>query len=381
MEIILLSIYFGVLLLYIYFGVLIAYIVALIIIFYLIVGLTKNRSWAGWITCIAAIYPLASCIVQDKREKEERVKFKQEMVEEAHRRRNNLLQACKTESKMTVYQKIPAQSGIFIEGEEIDRFKNVIPTRFVSEKERAEMTWQLSELQKQCQYDEYNCRAQYKVPISWAVQSLHEPDIMKMSNAAFLQKISYRTASSNEWLKKYEAYLDKEQKVNTYGEVIIDSLRGLGVNGTKKWWRQSGLEHVAKLSDSQYDERQDNDIIDIRSFRIYAPYRLARYDVSTVADRQKGIRRGRIALEEISSNRVLSEYIGFEVVPYVNVHNPRQSGSLNCFSDDKNWNEYMKYGDSYRALSSSDEDIVFEHFFNHAVDKTRKAKIEKNVYP
>lgn len=283
-------------------GYVIAYIVALIIIFHFIDGLTKNRSWAGWITCIAAIYPLASYIVKDKIEKEERVKLQQEWMQEAHRRRNNLLQACKTESKMTVYQKIPEKSDIFFERDSVD---NGIPGQSVPHPEAAEMKFELRKLIEKCKNTEgkssESCYEQFEWSITW--HSYFKDTIQRYANTDFVYEVP-----------------------------IIED--------------------------------------DSKTYH-FTPYRFIVEDISSITDRQNGIRRGKMLLKNIKNNQIVSEYIGFEVVPYGTTTGASHS-AVNCFSDDKEWNEHIQNGDSNRALSSGDDGAVFEHFFNHAVDKSKK---------
>ncbi|QMT32371.1 hypothetical protein [Alysiella filiformis] len=326
--------------------------------------------------------------ITDKIEKEKYAKLKQqEWMPEAHRRRNNLLHACKTESKMTVYQKIPAQSGIFIEGNEY-RYGSSHPVvdRFLPKQQREEMQQQLSDLHKKCTN---NCHEQYEGAISWVnrVRDKGKDEIIKLTDAAFVQTVQ-DNIRENEWTAKYftpyfeKGRLKKEYILsNTYGESLEHPLemRYFYISGTKEWWREAGLTQVAKDWARDWDSLKDTDIVrnPVPNLHIYATYRLTIYDISTVADRQKGIRRGRIAFEDIKTNQVLSEYIGFDMAPddEFGYHRP---SSLNCFSDEKRWNEYLEDG----RLNPDDNDPVFEHFFNHAVDKTRKAKIKKvTVFP
>lgn len=376
------------------------YISFFIVIYVFCNLITKNKKISMCVTFFLLFLSLAYFGISANIRKAEFKKQKEDSIKEAIRRKNNLQQACKAESKMTVYQQIPAQSGIFIEGNEIHSYENNIPIRFMPQKQKEDMIDQLFLLKQQCKTK--RCDEQYTYPISWTVYiwNNNESQIIKMTDAVFIQKVNsyYYYSNSQEWFSKYFAkYLDengywnKESHalMNTYGE-YIQKHHYFQINGTKKWWREAGLAQVAKdwthhyIEHMHWENLKDNDVVlnSVPVMQIYAPYRLAIYDISSVEDRQKGIRRGRIALEDIENNTILSEYIGFEVVPYDHYTGSRQSGSLNCFSSYQAWNEYMANNDPYRALMSSDADIVFENFFNHAVNKKQKAKIKKiAVFP
>lgn len=241
--------------------------------------------------------------ITDKREKEKYAKLKQERVQEAHRRRNNLLQACKTESKMTVYQKIPAQSVIFIEDYED---YEPIPTKYTSQQETKEIRHQLNLLNQSCLEKvgfrgDSVCSEQYTWSITW-MPSVYDSMIKKYAYTDFV----------------YEVPPEDDSK--TYH---------------------------------------------------FTPYRFIVDDISSAEDRKRGVRRGKMLLKNLKTNQILSEYIGFEVIPY-RADNGREYFALNCFSDDNGWKEYMKHNDVHRALRSGNDDVVFEYFFNHAVDKSKK---------
>lgn len=239
--------------------------------------------------------------ITDKREKEKYAKLEQEWIQEAHRRRNNLLQACKTESKMTVYQKIPEKSDIFFERDSVD---NGIPGQSVPHPEAAEMKFELRKLIEKCKNTEgkssKSCYEQFEWSITW--HSYFKDTIQRYANTDFV----------------YEVPIEDDSK--TYH---------------------------------------------------FTPYRFIVEDISSITDRQNGIRRGKMLLKNIKNNQIVSEYIGFEVVPYGTTTGASHS-AVNCFSDDKEWNEHIQNGDSNRALSSGDDGAVFEYFFNHAVDKSKK---------
>ncbi len=140
--------------------------------------------------------------------------------------------------------------------------------------------------------------------------------------------------------------------------VRLTSVRRLA---TKESWKSLPDNELVPLwlkhYHADYDKIKDDELISksdeylynagygVPVHRAIAPYRLIGEDISTLEDRKKGIRRGRLRLEDRETNEVLAEYVSFDLVPtyistnlgsYFNCYNLHNEEDLESFDEDYN---------------------------------------------
>lgn len=280
--------------------------------------------------------------------------YKEKTVTE---RKKHLFQACQTEAKITINKKISANSGIFVTQNEERKYR--LPNNEEHYHDCVTSLYNKIMIEETGSY----CREKYVYPISWVRSWWADTYVRKHLKPAYVEGIEPKWKNNGKnWQQWAERYLTPMHELITDDGYQLKKSFFTRV-GTIHWWKTSEQKEIFAQWTKDYplDGKNDDEFVAIPVMNLVAPYRLVSEDISTWEDRDKGIRRGRLALEDRKTNEVLSEYISFDTVPWRGkyTYNPFSSSRFTCL------NVVMKNTENTEKIS------VFDDFLRQVVEDTK----------
>lgn len=295
-------------------------------------------------------------------------------------------EACEKESKILVYKKIPLNAGFYTDSDYYkDSRKNQLYEDVKSEIDQCKMMMEKQNKNTGAKIMEGKyCYHKYASLIQFVnnFDFFRGGGLIKYTKASFFEYIDYCDNNTKKVLvdgvpiKRYIKGEENHPHVyyDDHGHAI-DSSKVFNRYATKAWWMHSGLGDIVmqwmhRYIDSMHVENiHDEDFVDdeIPVTQLLAHYRLDVEDISTLTDRHRGIRRGRIRLVDRSNQQLLSEYITFDIMDFYS-RDTRVISSRSCL------NQHLPRNEIERTYGNPE---IFEYFFKHALDETQTMPLQK----
>lgn len=263
--------------------------------------------------------------------------------------------ACQAESVLTVHKKIPRKSGIFYQPVSA-------PTEYLNKKEALRNKCR-EEIDKEWGYK--YCQKKYNSKISIAGYDM----FFYLTRYAQAINIEWKNKPSEltPWKAKFSGFQEKEKPTDKQ----IDATRW----ATKEWWSLSGQlatiqQSANAAAKKEYEKLAMHQFIDRTPVKhLGADFRFQIEDLSTQFYREKGLRKFRLSLTELKTNKLLSEYIGFDTI-----NADTSSSSRHYFSID---NCVSLITSRIDKDDSHDNHTIINYFFSHAVDKKKTLPVPR----
>lgn len=263
--------------------------------------------------------------------------------------------ACQAESVLTVHQKIPRKSGIFYQPVSAS-------IEYLNKKETLRNKCR-EEIDKEWGYK--YCRKKYNSKVSIDAYDMF----------SYLTK--YAQAINIEWESKPLASTSWKAKFSGFQEKITPMDKQINATrwATKEWWDLSGqLATIQQSANAtarkEYEELAMHQFIERTPIKhLGADFHFQIEDLSTQFYREKGLRKFRLSLTELKTDKLLSEYIGFDTI-----NADTSSSSRHYFSID---NCVSLTTSRIDKDDSHDNHTIINYFFSHAVDKKKTQPVPR----
>lgn len=264
--------------------------------------------------------------------------------------RANLQQACKSE-KLHVFQKIPKKSGFYLK-------KSALPVSITSDKFEVLVEACVKKDSKQLGEPMARrfCEEKYR---DWSGLGGDAADtnILRHTGASLLEKRKKADFNKRGWHEKYFP------TTHLFQDYIYQR------SASKEWFQSSGQDKILEEYEEYYqlDDYADSEIIPVSlpALTSMAQYQFTEDNLSTLADYDKGIRRLKITLLEIKTQKIIATYDTYYT-------------SLTRVYDD----EFVESCANLAHKRTEESGALFAYFFEKVIDKSKIAKLPTNVpYP
>lgn len=275
--------------------------------------------------------------------------------------KENLVKACQNEATFNIIHKIPRQSGVFIEP-----IKNNAPYRDVADNWYEQCKKDNTTIREGSYHRNFYCRAKYLTALKPRQMDIAK-SLVKDATVINIESISPSSVDEDRWEARHLARFIAQRSIKDNKVTPPFATRA----ATKAWWIRSGQEKTVRQWNKEqsaygqkaFDELKDEKLITLPIVHLVADYRFRFEEISTIADREQGLRRFRLALSHRQTDKLLAEYFGFDTVS-----DREYFSSENCFSLAKNDEEKDRYDGS---------ETILQAFFTAVVDESKTQPVPR----